>query len=343
MENIVNKLRINKELSDKEFKVLIENSAYEQELFAQADSVRREYYGIDVYIRGLIEFTNYCKNNCFYCGIRKDNHSLERYRLDKDQILSCCKQGYELGFRTFVLQGGEDDFFSDELVLSIVKAIKSLYPDCAITLSMGERSFDAYKSWFDAGVNRYLLRHESSDINHYRLIHPANMILENRKKCLWDLKKIGYQVGSGFMVGVPFQTIDTLVTDIRFLQELQPDMIGIGPFLSHQKTPFKNHKNGDFHMCLRLIAILRLLFPYALIPATTALGTIDKDGREMGLKAGANVVMPNLSPINVRKQYELYDNKICTDEEAAECRRCLENRVISAGYRIVTDIGHVKK
>jgi len=327
--------------SDKELKELIESNECEQELFAKADKVRREYYGTDVYIRGLIEVGNYCKNNCYYCGIRCGNQNVERYRLSKDEIMSCCKQGYGLGFRTFVLQGGEDAAFSDELLCGIVSEIKRLYPDCAVTLSLGEKSYDSYKSLFDAGADRYLLRHETANAAHYRLLHPDKMNAENRKKCLWDLKKIGYQVGSGFMVGSPHQTTEHLIEDLRFLQELQPDMIGIGPFLSHKNTPFCDYKNGDFRMCLRLIAVLRLMFPHALIPATTALGTIDKNGRELGLTAGANVVMPNLSPVKFRKQYELYDDKICTGEESAECLADLKNRVASAGYNIVTDIGNV--
>ena len=330
-----------KDLPDNELKTLIQSGEHEQELFEAADKVRKEYYGTDVYIRGLIELTNYCKNNCYYCGIRAENKDLERYRLSIEEILSCCKEGYELGFRTFVLQGGEDNFYTDDLVCDLVKKIKTNHPDCAVTLSIGEKSFDTYKAWFEAGADRYLLRHETANDEHYALLHPKSLSLETRKNCLWDLKKIGYQVGSGFMVGSPFQTIDHLIQDLRFLQELKPDMIGIGPFISHKDTPFNNYKSGDLNITLRLIAILRLMFPYSLIPATTALGTIDKMGREMGLKAGANVVMPNLSPVKVRKQYQLYDNKICTGEEAAECRRCLERRVLNAGYKIVSHIGHV--
>ncbi|MCL2028347.1 MAG: [FeFe] hydrogenase H-cluster radical SAM maturase HydE [Bacteroidales bacterium] len=328
--------------SDNELKQLIESNEYEQELFTKADNVRRAHYGTDVYIRGLIEISNYCRNDCYYCGIRKGNQHVERYRLNKDEILSCCKEGYRLGFRTFVLQGGEDATFSDAWICDTVSEIKRLHPDCAVTLSLGEKSYDSYKAYYDAGADRYLLRHETANAEHYHLLHPNSMSLENRKNCLWDLKKIGYEVGSGFMVGSPHQTTENLIEDLRFLQELQPDMIGIGPYISHQNTPFRDYKNGDLHQCLRLIAILRLMFPYALIPATTALGTIDSEGRELGLKAGANVVMPNLSPVKVRKQYELYDHKICTNEEAAECRMCLENRVAAAGYHIVTHIGNAK-
>ena len=339
---MINRLHENKDLPDDELKLLIEGEEYEQELFEKADCVRKECYGTDVYIRGLIEFSNYCKNNCYYCGIRRDNQNAERYRLSAEEILSCCKNGYELGFRTFVLQGGEDSFFSDKAVCEIITEIKKNHGGCAVTLSMGEKSRDTFKAWYKAGADRYLLRHETANKEHYSMLHPEKMDLENRKNCLWNLKDIGYQVGSGFMVGSPFQTTDHLIEDLRFLQELQPDMIGIGPFLSHKHTPFNDFPNGDFHKCLRLTAILRLIFPFALIPATTALGTINQNGREMGLKAGANVVMPNLSPVSVRKKYELYDNKICTNEEAAECLVCLKNRVLSAGYKIVTDIGHVK-
>ncbi|MDR2716710.1 MAG: [FeFe] hydrogenase H-cluster radical SAM maturase HydE [Treponema sp.] len=342
MTDLIEALHKNKDLPDAELKTIIENGECEQKLFETADSVRRSYYGTDVYIRGLIEFTNYCKNNCYYCGIRRDNQKVERYRLGKEEILSCCKQGYALGFRTFVLQGGEDAAFSDELICGIVSEIKKLYPECAVTLSLGEKSCGSYQSYFNAGANRYLLRHETANTEHYRALHPDSMSLESRKQCLWNLKKIGYEVGSGFMVGSPSQTTECLIEDLRFLQELQPDMIGIGPYIAHQNTPFRDQKNGDLHLCLRLIAILRLMFPDILLPATTALGTIDVQGRELGLTAGANVLMPNLSPVNVRKQYELYDNKICIYEGAAQCRSCLENKVEAMGYHIVTNIGNRK-
>ena len=312
-------------------------------LAAAADRVRRSVYGTDVYIRGLIEFTNYCKNDCYYCGIRHSNRHVTRYRLSKDDILLCCREGYRLGFRTFVLQGGEDPFFTDSMICDIVSEIRSSYPDCAITLSVGEKSRAAYQAWFDAGANRYLLRHETASDSHYRKLHPPEMSLENRKRCLYDLKEIGYQVGAGFMVGSPYQTPENLIADLRFLKELMPDMIGIGPYITHDKTPFARHANGSLVLTLRLLSILRLMFPYVLLPATTALGTIHPQGRELGLQAGANVVMPNLSPVDIRTLYELYDNKICTGEEAAQCRGCLEKRVRQAGYDIVTAVGDVKK
>ncbi len=342
MRNLAEKLAENHDLNDEEMLSLLSTAEYDTELFERADGIRRKIYGGDVYIRGLIEFTNYCKNNCFYCGIRRDNKNAERYRLSREEILECCREGYALGFRTFVLQGGEDGFYTDEVMCKIVSDIRGKYPDCAITLSIGERSRDSYKALFEAGANRYLLRHETADESHYKKLHPESMSLLNRKKCLFNLKEIGYQVGSGFMVGSPYQTTENILSDLRFLQELKPDMIGIGPYITHTETPFKEFKSGSLELTLRLVAILRLLFPYALIPSTTALGTIHPNGREMGLKAGANVVMPNLSPVSVRKLYDLYENKICTGDEAAQCRGCLERRVERAGYRIVTDIGNVK-
>lgn len=333
-----------KEFNDDELKQLIEyDESVNQDLIKAADAVRREYYGDKVYLRGLIEFTNYCKNDCYYCGIRCGNRKANRYRLSKEEILTACKEGYELGYRTFVLQGGEDGYYTDEKICDIVSSIRNQYGDCAITLSIGERSRSSYKAYFDAGANRYLLRHETADKAHYGKLHPDTMSLDNRKRCLYDLKEIGYQVGSGFMVGSPYQTTECLVADTRFLQDLEPDMIGIGPFISHKDTPFKDCENGSARLTLRLISILRLLFPYVLLPSTTALGTISPTGRELGLQAGANVVMPNLTPVKYRTQYELYDGKICTGEEAAECRGCLEKRIESAGYRVVTDRGDVAK
>jgi biotin synthase len=342
IENMIGKLIRNRDLSDEELMSLLSAEAHDFCLLRAADEVRRKIYGTDVYIRGIVEFTNYCKNSCYYCGIRRDNAKAARYRLSLEEILSCCRMGYALGFRTFVLQGGEDPHYTDDLMCEIVSEIRRKYGDCAITLSLGERSRDSYQALFDAGADRYLLRHETANEKHYRMLHPDSMSLENRKNCLWDLKDIGYQVGSGFMVGSPGQTTAHIIEDLRFLQELRPAMIGIGPYIRHQDTPFKNFRSGELKLCLRLIAILRLMFPYALIPATTALGTIAPDGRERGLLAGANVVMPNLSPTNVRQLYKLYDNKICLNEEAAECSRCIAERVEQAGYRIVVHRGDVR-
>ncbi len=340
---IVNKLKTEKDLTDEELLILIESDGANEALFSAGDEIRRRNYSDEVYIRGLIEFTNYCKNNCYYCGIRCGNKKALRYRLSKEDILDCCNDGYALGFRTFVLQGGEDPYFNDEMICDIVSSIKKLYPDCAVTLSIGEKSKDSYKAYFDAGADRFLLRHETANSCHYEKLHPSPLSLENRKRCLFDLKEIGYQVGSGFMVDSPYQSGKNIVEDIRFLQELKPDMIGIGPFIRHEDTPFCIFETGSLTKTLRLVSILRLMFPYALIPSTTALGTIHPQGREMGLKAGANVVMPNLSPKRVRELYKLYDNKICTDEEAAESVENLKKRVANAGYRVVTARGDVKK
>jgi biotin synthase len=339
-KDCVGMLYKNRDLPDEDLKLLIETDAFDRKLFTLADSVRREYYGTEVYLRGLIEFTNICKNDCGYCGIRRSNDQVKRYRLTKDEILACCAEGYDLGFRTYVLQGGEDMFFSDDAICEIVSSIRSAYPDCAITLSIGEKSKESYQRYFNAGARRYLLRHETADEVHYARLHPATMRLANRKKCLFDLKDIGYQVGAGMMVGSPFQTTENLIADLRFLQELRPDMIGIGPFIPHAQTPFAAYPAGSLALTLRLLAILRLMFPSALIPATTALGTIAPNGRELGLKAGANVVMPNLSPVGVRKMYQLYDNKICTGDESAQCRACLERRINSCGFYSSASVGN---
>jgi len=331
-------------LTKQEFITLIENRTDELDhyLFAKARKVREQYFGKDIYIRGLVEVSNYCKNDCYYCGIRKSNLQVERYRLTKEQILECCRTGYELGFRTFVLQGGEDGFFTDEKMIDIISAIRKSYPDCAITLSLGEKSFDTYQKYFDAGANRYLLRHETATSEHYTKLHPQNMSLATRKQCLYDLKQIGFQVGCGFMVGSPFQTYENLAEDLLFISELQPQMVGIGPYISHKDTPFKDEKNGSLELALFMLGLIRLMLPKVLLPATTALGSIDATGRESGILAGANVVMPNLSPLNVRNKYLLYDNKISTGDEAAECLHSLERNMESIGYKVVVDRGDYK-
>lgn len=343
MEQLIETLRTQRDLSDEELIALITRESDDKDLFAAADAVRREHYGTDVFLRGLIEFTNVCQNDCYYCGIRKSNAQAQRYRLTQEQILQSCENGYRMGFRTFVLQGGEDPRNTDAWVCSMVDKIKTAHPDCAVTLSIGEQSRASYQAYFDAGADRYLLRHETASVAHYRKLHPEEMSLANRKRCLFDLKEIGYQVGAGFMVGSPWQTPKELVADLRFLQQLQPDMIGIGPFIPHHETPFADKQPGTLELTLRMLSILRLLFPYVLLPATTALGTISPIGRELGLKAGANVMMPNLTPTDARKHYDLYDNKICMDEEAAKCRLCQEGRVRSVGYQIVSDRGDVRR
>lgn len=340
--NIIEKLKNEKNLSDGEFKKLLETAEFDKELFVAADKVRRENYGNKVFIRGLIEFSNFCKNNCYYCGIRAGNLDALRYRLSKDEILNCCENGYSLGFRTFVLQSGEDLYYTDEMICKIIDNIKQKFSDCAITLSIGEKSAYTYKKYKEAGADRFLLRHETANSEHYRKLHPPEMLLESRINSLSALKKLGFQTGSGFMVDSPFQTTKNLIEDLRFLQKIQPEMLGIGPFISHKDTPFANEKSGTAELTLRIIAICRLLFPKSLIPATTALGTIAADGRERGLCAGANVVMPNLSPLRVREKYLLYDNKISTGEEAAESLFLLEKQVRNVGYEIVVARGDAR-
>lgn len=316
-----------------------EDGALKEYLAAKARETAQRIYGNQVYIRGLIEFTNYCKNDCYYCGIRRSNGCAERYRLSKEEILSCCKTGYELGFRTFVLQGGEDGFYTDGRICEIVSEIKNRYPDCAVTLSIGERERESYEAFFKAGADRYLLRHETADEAHYKELHPEEMSFQHRMRCLRELKEIGYQTGCGFMVGSPYQTFDTLYEDLQFIRELQPEMVGIGPFIPQKDTPFGKMQAGTIERTLRLLSIIRLLHPSVLLPATTALGTIHPKGRELGILAGANVVMPNLSPVAVREKYKLYDNKICTGDEVAECRYCMERRMESIGYQVAVDRG----
>ncbi len=341
MKELIDKLYLTQELEPSEFKALIEGRTpvLSEYLFEKSRQVRMVHYGNDIYMRGLIEFTNYCKNDCYYCGIRKSNSKVQRYRLTEEDILSCCKTGYELGFRTFVLQGGEDLYFSDEKIVSIIASIKKHHPDCAITLSIGERSHESYLAFYNAGAERYLLRHETANAQHYKMLHPSNLTLANRKACLFDLKQIGFQVGAGFMVSSPFQTVDNLVEDLLFIKELRPHMVGIGPFIPHHQTPFANEASGSLELTLFMLGLIRLLVPGVLLPSTTALGTIDPLGRELGILAGANVVMPNLSPVSVRNKYMLYDNKICTGDEAAECRFCMQKRMEGIGYRVVVSRG----
>ena len=339
MSKLIEQLREKRNLTDEQLKELIETDGYDKELFASAVDIREKAYGRDVYIRGLIEISSYCKNDCYYCGIRRSNEKAQRYRLSEEEILECCVTGYDLGFRTFVLQGGEDPYFTDERICDIVGKIKKRFPDCAVTLSLGEKSRESYQKYFDAGADRYLLRHETAGAEHYRKLHPAELLQEKRMQCLRDLKEIGYQVGCGFMVGSPYQTTEHLAEDMLFMKELNPHMIGIGPFIPHHDTPFADEAAGTLELTLFMLGLIRLMIPKVLLPATTALGTIHPKGRELGIKAGANVVMPNLSPTEVRKDYLLYDNKICTGDESAQCRHCLEMRMKSVGYQVVTNRG----
>lgn len=342
MREIVEKYIKNPDFTKDEFVRLLgcmSDPESAEALREEAVRIRELFYGKKVYTRGLIEFTNYCRNDCYYCGIRRGNLNARRYRLTKEEILDCCAGGYELGFRTFVLQGGEDGWFTDERMAEIIRAIRERYPDCAITLSVGERPFESYRLWKEAGADRYLLRHETANEEHYQKLHPSSMSLAVRKLCLYDLKLLGYQVGAGFMVGSPGQTVECLAEDLVFLKELKPHMVGIGPFIPHHDSIFAKEPAGSVEQTLFLLSVIRILLPNVLLPATTALGTLDVDGRERGLLAGANVVMPNLSPIKNRKQYDLYDNKISTGEEAAECREDLARRVERVGYHLVNERG----
>ena len=344
MKELIERLERERDLTNAEFAVLLDQSsgADRDFLFERARAVRDAHYGRKVYIRGLIELTNYCKNDCLYCGIRKSNTSCERYRLTKEQILSCCESGYALGFRTFVLQGGEDGWYTDERMTDIVRAMRQAYPDCAITLSLGERGRESFKRFYDAGANRYLLRHETADEAHYARLHPVSMTLAHRLQCLRDLKEIGFQTGAGFMVGSPYQTTECIVRDFRFLQELKPQMVGLGPFIPHHATPLKDFPAGSTERTLLCLSIVRLLLPNVLLPATTALATIDGDGRIKGMNAGCNVVMPNLSPMEDRSKYLLYDNKASSGDEAAESLRALREHLAAAGYEVVIDRGDYK-
>ena len=344
MRQWIDKLRQEKTLQPEEFRQLLTKCDAEtlRHINKQAQEVSLQHFGNKIYIRGLIEVSNCCRNNCFYCGIRKGNSHIKRYRLSMESILDCCKEGYALGFRTFVLQGGEDPGLTDDRIEAIVAAIRKRYPDCAITLSLGEKPYEAYQRFFQAGANRYLLRHETYNEIHYSQLHPAEMSCKHRIQCLRNLKEIGYQTGTGIMVGSPGQTVEHLIQDILFIEKLRPEMIGIGPFLPHHDTPFAQFPNGTVKQTLLLLSIFRLMHPSALIPATTALATLVPDGRERGILAGANVVMPNLSPRNERKKYELYDNKASLGAESAEGLILLQKQLQSIGYEISTDRGDFK-
>lgn len=338
---LIDHLHLTGKLNKEEWIMLIQNRTPEaaQYLFEHARNVRHQYYGHDIYIRGLIEFTNYCRNDCYYCGIRKSNGNVRRYRLTEDDILTCCSRGYNLGFRTFVLQGGEDGYFTDDRLCSIVSQIRSRFHDCAVTLSVGERSFNSYRRLREAGAERYLLRHETFNAEHYRRLHPVQLSASTRQNCLWNLKKLGYQTGTGFMVGSPWQTAEHLAEDMLFLKKINPHMVGIGPFIPHHDTPFADQSGGTLELTLFMLGLIRLMLPRVLLPATTALATIAPDGREKGILAGANVVMPNLSPADVRENYLLYDHKLCTGDEAAESLQTLKIRMEKIGYHLTVNRG----
>ena len=345
VKNIIDKLYKTSDISKDECLLLLneyENESIREYLFNKSREITDRILGNKIYIRGLIEYSNYCKNDCFYCGIRKSNLKAERYRLNKNEILSCCESGYKLGFRTFVMQGGEDGFYTDDFTEEIIKEIREKYPDCAITLSMGEKNYESYKRFIDAGANRYLLRHESINQKHYSKLHPENLTIENRVKCLENLKKIGYQTGCGFMVGSPFQTMENIAEDIMFIKDFKPEMIGIGPFIPHKDTPFADFKAGDYRLCVFILGILRLINNNALIPATTALNSVNPFGRIEGIKAGANVIMPNLSPEEDRNKYNLYNGKLSTGIEGAESLKLLNDELMAHGFEISYERGDYK-
>ncbi len=342
--NLIDRLEKEHTLTEAEYRKLIEG--FDSDLASySAEKARKQaqkHYGKDIYIRGLIEISNYCKNDCYYCGIRKSNRSCQRYRLTKEEILECCKEGYDLGFRTFVMQGGEDGHYTDETLCDIIGEIKRNYPDCAVTLSLGERSRESYQALFNAGADRYLLRHETAVKKHYEKLHPENLRFRERMRCLKDLKDIGFQVGCGFMVGSPYQKAEYIAKDLKFIEEFSPQMCGIGPFITHKDTPFKDEKSGSVELTVFLLSLVRLIKPNILLPATTALGTLDGKGRERGVLSGANVVMPNLSPLSVRKKYMLYDGKIATGQESAQCVEELRRRMRAIGYSVVVSRGDAK-
>lgn len=338
MRNLTDKLKKEGILSDDEFIYLLQREGNEAEVLREsARQTALGSFGNGIYIRGLIEFTNYCKNDCYYCGIRRSNKCAERYRMTGEDIMLCCKKGYDMGFRTFVLQGGEDGYFTDDVLCTIVSDIKKLYPDCAVTLSAGERSRQSYQRLFDAGADRYLLRHETANHEHYAKLHPKELSLSVRKECLYNLKDIGYQVGCGFMVGSPFQTLSNIAEDLRFIAEFKPHMVGVGPFIPHNDTPFKDCEAGSVELTLNILAIIRLMLPKALIPSTTALGTACGDGRERGILSGANVIMPNLSLKDAREKYTLYNNKATA--EPADSLADIQNRLAKIGYRTLVARG----
>ena len=345
IRGLILKLHETHSLTIEEYETLLrdrdeESAALLAELAVQTS---RSIYGNEVFSRGLIEISNICKNDCLYCGIRRSNKNCSRYRLSPEDILACAEEGFSLGFRTFVLQGGEDGYYTDDVLCAIIKELKTRYPDCAVTLSLGERSRDSYARLRQTGADRYLLRHETADKAHYEMLHPKELSFDNRIRCLRDLRELGYQVGCGMMVGSPYQTYAHLAEDLKFIEDFQPDMCGIGPFIPHAETPFRDMPAGTLELTCYLLSIIRLIYPPVLLPATTALGTIDPQGREKGILSGANVVMPNLSPVEVRKKYLLYDNKICTGDESAQCVSCMAMRMEAIGYRLVSARGDIKK
>lgn len=342
-KRLIDFLSENHRLSEEEYLFLVKNRNEEisEYLRKKADEARKSVYGNKIFVRGLIEISNVCKNDCYYCGIRKSNKNCDRYKLSEEEILSCCEKGYRLGFRTFVLQGGEG-VFSVDIICNVVTKIKRKYPDCAITLSLGEYQKSDFEKMKNAGADRYLLRHETIDKMHYEKLHPSEMSYEKRMKCLKDLKELGFQVGCGFLVGSPYSSDEIIAREFKFIEEFSPEMCGIGPFIPQKDTPFKNEKSGTAEETAFYLSIIRLIKPNILLPATTALGTIKEGGRELGIISGANVLMPNLSPQKQREKYTLYDNKLATGVESAEKIEKLKEQMLKIGYEIITDRGDIK-
>lgn len=345
IKKLIDKLNTEKSLSKNEWVMLLSDFSEDDRKYAEeiARNIAIDKFGKKIYFRGIIEFTNICKNDCYYCGIRCSNKNVSRYRLTEEEILECATDGYKYGFRTFVLQGGEDGHFSDDILCSIVTKLKKQFPDCAVTLSVGERSTESYQKLYDAGADRYLLRHEAADCSLYQKIHPEYQKHENRIRCLNDLKRIGFQTGCGFMVGVPYQTVEDIAADMQFISKFKPQMVGLGPFIPHKDTPFKEYHSGSVELTLFLISLTRIMLPNVLLPSTTALGTASGNGRQLGVLAGCNVVMPNLSPASVRKKYMLYDNKIGTEFDAETGIRLLKNQMAEIGYEVVCTRGDFKE
>ncbi len=335
------KLLSGEKLTEDEWVLAIEcrDRSFDDLIREKASSIRDSIYGRKVYCRGLIEFTSYCRNDCLYCGLRRSSADALRYRLTPDLILDTVDHGYEAGFRTFVLQGGEDRYFDDERLSLIVRSIKEMHPDAAVTLSVGERSTESYRRLKEAGADRYLLRHETADSEHYSHLHPADMSRENRIRCLHDLKELGYQTGAGMMVGSPGSSSRTLARDMVFLTDLRPEMVGIGPFIPHSSTPFRNEKRGSVELTLRMLSLVRIALPHAMIPSTTALATASSDGQLQGILHGANVIMPDITPQEERGKYMIYDGKKITDEEAGENLERIAESMRSIGYELSMERG----
>ena len=344
-KELIDKLNKEKELSHEEWVQLFETFTDEDRAYAGeiARGLSLERFGKKVYFRGIVEFSNRCKNDCLYCGIRRSNKNVRRYTLTKEEIMECCDMGYTLGYRTFVLQSGEGGDYTLDWMVDLIHSIKAAHPDVAVTLSLGEMEYEDYKKLREAGADRYLLRHETANKKHYEKLHNEGMSFEHRIQCLKWLKELGFQTGAGIMVGSPYQTSECLADDMIFMNDLKPEMIGIGPFLAHKDTPFKDEPAGSYELTLFLLSLCRIMLPDVLLPSTTALGTIRPDGREQGILAGANVIMPNMSPEDVRKEYMLYDNKICTDEKATVCSGCLKHMLKRIGYEADPGRGDFRK